>query len=231
MDQDIYRNVGTPGHPLTWLHQRAIALLYGEISLALKIRGKVFARTQGADKDEWTQDLTAGGQTVSIPSDLTPIGGISPDLAVYQGHQPVRVIEVVVTNPPNPTKMDHLKSLRQRGVDVAVIRIQTLEDLTNLCWDHSNRERSWSPDLREPPEYPHHANARFARRGNAGWPGQANYNGQIAEFINGLLLCEPAIRRQLADVLKALPTLDSVYPLSQHNPLYESLKDLQQPTV
>ena len=99
--KDYMRNVGTHNSPLTWLHERTVALLYDELQAGLRKGTQV--RTRTSPDGELSDNLLEGARRLDIPDDLTPIGGTVPDLALYNDKErPVRIIEVVVSSPPGP---------------------------------------------------------------------------------------------------------------------------------
>lgn len=63
-----HRNVGTQNHPLTWLHERAIALLYDELQEGLLIHTEVRVRLN--NDGEFSDNLLDGVASVKVPSDL-----------------------------------------------------------------------------------------------------------------------------------------------------------------
>ena len=132
---DMTRNVGTANYPVTALHERAIALLYDELTRPDLEKGEAI-RARLTPGGELSHDLRGGVATVKVPDpEWDSVGGIVPDLILYGGDdtRPVRIIEVVVTNPPSDEKQQKLDALRKRGVDVVVITIKEESDLLNLC--------------------------------------------------------------------------------------------------
>lgn len=208
MDKDIMRNVGTPAHPVSWLHERAVALLWEQLvreggldSPGIRDRnysGEVHARlTPDGDMSE---DLCKGAKRVDMPDDLTPIGGIIPDLALYdENNRPIRIIEVVVSSAPDAAKQAKLDRLQERGVDVVVVHVRTEEDLIRLCWQPLS------------PKWASH---------------RSTYESDIVgNLVMGLQNCAPKDRRQLLDVLDSIRDLDSLWPLAKGNPKAPSLDE------
>ena len=122
-------NVGTSGAPVSWLHQRAVALLYDEITNGLRA-GTSDIKVEGQRVLKWnyevrvlkepcgelTDNLLADVTKVKVPGEWDQVGGVVPDLILYgEEDRPVRIIEVVVTSPPNSTKQKKLATLRRRG--------------------------------------------------------------------------------------------------------------------
>ena len=214
---DMTRNVGTANYPVTALHERAVALLYDELTRPdLEKREEIRARlTPGGDL---SHDLRAGVAKVKVPDpEWDSVGGIVPDLILYGGDdtKPIRIIEVVVTNPPNDEKQQKLNALRKRGVDVVVITIKEEADLLNLCptW--------WKP--------------RFGSL-----TGMDTFSINIAQnefsqnqidasdktvwqLIKAVQRCKPTTRRALLKLFSELKSLDSLYPIRPTNPLKDKL--------
>ena len=196
---DMARNVGTANYPVTALHERAVALLYDELTRPDLEQGEeIRARlTPGGDL---SHDLRAGVTRVKVPDpDWDSVGGIVPDLILYgdDDTKPLRIIEVVVTSPPNDEKQQKLDALSRRGVDVVVIAIKDESELLNLCptW--------WKPS--------------FASRTNK------LQDRTVKELIKAIQACSPPVRRTLVKVLSELKSLDSLYPIRPTNPLKEKL--------
>ena len=129
------RNVGTVNYPVTALHERAVALLYDELTRP-DVEKEEEIRARLTPGGELSHDLRAGVTRVKVPDpDWDSVGGIVPDLILYgdDDTKPVRIIEVVVTSPPGDEKQHKLDALRKRGVDVVVITIKEEADLLHLC--------------------------------------------------------------------------------------------------
>ena len=215
MDEDktMTRNVGTPENPESYLHARAVALLYDELSRPDSSEPEVKVRlTPGGD---WSHDLRAGVKTVKVPGEWDSVGGIVPDLILYgeDASKPLRIIEVVVTSPPDKWKQERLDTLERRGVDVVVVKLRTGQDLMDLCC----RESEFRFGSRTPGDYPHHANGRYhSQRHN-------ELDNRVKQLIEAIRFCSPPLRRQLRDLLNELDTLDSLYPVRPTNPLKDKL--------
>ena len=109
-----------------------MALIYDALEAGLLKGTEV--RVRLAPNGEISGNLVDGAKRIAIPDDMTPIGGIEPDLALYnEQERPVQIIEVVVTNPPDKNKQVKLENLRRRGVDVVVVEVPKPDDLLNLC--------------------------------------------------------------------------------------------------
>ncbi len=112
-------NVGTQVHPVSRLHQRAVALLYDEMTRPRYDRLEGTGLTVRLEPGgEMSHDLREGVENVKIPGEWDSVGGVVPDLICYGANgAPVRIIEIVVTSPPKDDKEAKLENLRNRGVD------------------------------------------------------------------------------------------------------------------
>ena len=207
---DPMRNVGTPEHPVSWLHERAVAVLYDELThdrvippqgRSLMGREKIL-RVKLTPGGELSGDLRYGVVNVKIPNpEWDIIGGIVPDLALYgeDTSKPVRIIEVTVSNPPDAAKRHKLDKLQQRGVGVVEIVVKSEDDLRNLV------EVAWRPV--------------FIKGG-----GISQADKEIRNLLAMLQGCSPSMRRAFKQMLIELDSLDSLYPLSRTNPLTQKLE-------
>lgn len=214
---DMTRNVGTANYPVTALHERAVALLYDELTRPdLEREEEIQARlSPGGDL---SHDLRAGVAKVKVPDpEWDSVGGIVPDLILYgdDDTRPLRIIEVVVTNPPNDEKRQKLDALRKRGVDVVVINVKEESDLPNLCptwW----KPRFGSVTTRDT------FSINYSK--DAYMQGQIQtYDRKIWDLIEAIQGCSPATRRALLKLLSELKTLNSLYPIRPTNPLKDKL--------
>ena len=134
-----------------------------------------------------------------------------PDLICKdENDTPVRIIEVIVTSPPAAAKRSKLEALKRRGVDVVEIEVRTEKDLLNLCWVDS--EFSYLGDI------------RFDRRFVGDRYNEQLYDKrtkEVKELITSIRDCPPKLRRQLAEILAGMCSLDSAYPVAADNPLRE----------
>ena len=140
---DYNRNVGSSEYPVTYLHQRTVALLYDVLTEKRTLyeggdrnreHNAVYVRLN--PNGELSGNLLEGVGRVVVPDpDWGYVGGVLPDLALYgeDPFKPVRIIEVVVTNPPDESKMEKLDLLRRRGVDVVIVTVKSADDLKTLC--------------------------------------------------------------------------------------------------
>ncbi len=216
---DMARNVGTQAWPVSALHERAVALLYDELTRPDLDRGEeIRARlTPGGDL---SHDLRAGVARVRVPDpDWDSVGGIIPDLILYgeDDTKPLRIIEVVVTSPPSDEKQHKLDSLRKRGVDVVVIAIRDESDLLNLCpsWWKPNFSSLTSNDKYSVNYAKDSALTRL----------KLGHDRRVQEIIESIQACSPSVRRTLLKVLSELKSLDSLYPIRPTNPLKDKFRE------
>ena len=215
------RNVGTVNNPVTALHERAVALLYDELTRPDLGNGEEI-RARLTPGGELSHDLRAGVVKVKVPDpDWDSVGGIVPDLILYgdEDTKPVRIIEVVVTSAPSDEKQQKLDALEKRGVDVVVITVKDESDLLHICptW--------WKPSfasLTSSDEFSRNfgTNTAYTRM-------KRTCDNTVKELIEAIQGCSPTTRRTLLKVFSELKSLDSLYPIRPTNPLKEKL--LEQP--
>ena len=207
---DPMRNVGTGEHPVSWLHERTIAVLYDELKRDRVIppQGRSLMgvekmlRVRLTPGGDLSNDLRDGVVNVKIPDpEWDIIGGIIPDLALYgeDSSRPVRIIEVTVSNPPDAAKRQKMDKLQERGVDVVEIVVKSEDDLRNLM------EVTWRPV--------------FIKGG-----GTSQADREMKNLLAILQGCSPSMRRAFKQMLIELDSLDSLYPLSRTNPLTQKLE-------
>ncbi len=166
---------------------------------------------------ELSHDLKEGVERVKTPDEWDNIGGIVPDLILY-GHddKPVRIIEVVVSSPPDARKRKKLEALRSRGVDVVEIKVNEERDLLNLCWV------PWTPrftSLTSKDTFSVNIATNQHKSGK-----RRQQDKVIQELIVALQSCSPKVRRDFWNVLKHLGQLDSLYPVRPDNPYRQELE-------
>ena len=218
-------NVGTSSAPVSWLHQRAVALLYDEITNGLRAgtqttkAGEVWnyeVRVLKEPCGELTDNLLADVTKVKVPGEWDQVGGVVPDLILYgEEDRPVRIIEVIVTSPPNSTKQKKLETLRRRGVDVVLVTIRNESDLLKLCWTPATVRFS---SLSETDSY----SLRYAETKGKGI-GVSQPDKTVKQLGEALRNCSPAVRREFVVTLSSINKLDSLFPLRPDNPLKEQL--------
>ena len=205
------RNVGTPGFPVSFLHEYAVGLLWD----ALQSRDSVVVKTIDGSV---SGNLMQGVDRVVIPDAMQPIGGCIPDLALLDKElRPVRVIEVVVTSPPTTAKMEKLDKLQKRGVEVVMVPVRNEEELKALSDSESEGSRpnwayKWNHKVLE------EMGIINIPRQRSITSGQLGADRQVEELIKALVGCRPEVRRQLVKVLQEMDSLESCYPLSPKNP-------------
>lgn len=217
-NSDPMRNVGTPGSPISWLHERTVAALYDGLTIDRVVVGQRNLKERGRRHNhservmrvrltpggELSHDLCEGVMSVKIPDpEWDIIGGIVPDIVLYgeDASKPIRVIEVIVSNPPDATKRQKIEKLRARGVDVVEIVVKSENDLRNLM------EVTWTPV--------------FAPRGRRGSNTRAD--DEVRKIIDVLELCSPELRVAFKRIMSQLEDIESLYPLSPDNPLRDKL--------
>ena len=207
-----HRNVGTPMNPVSYLHQRTVALLYDELTRPEVDEPVVSVRlTPGG---EWSHNLREGVKSVKVPGEWDAVGGIIPDLILYgaEGSKPLRIIEVVTTNPPDAAKQEKLGVLERRGVDVVIVTMKKESDLLDLC--KRTTELRFSSLTRKDRVRNAYAADRIG-----------GMEQQVEQLIAAIVNCSPAMRRRLVQVLSELETLESLYPIRPGNPLKNLLEE------
>ena len=201
---NMARNVGTANYPVSALHERAVALLYDELTRPDLDEGEEI-RARLTPGGNLSHDLRAGVAKVKVPDPgWDSVGGIIPDLILYGSDdtKPIRIIEVVVTSPPSDEKQKKLRVLSNRGVDVVLITVKEEADLLNLCptW--------WRPSFTSLTSRDNFsiniAQDSYSRTGKKG------LDDTVRELIEGIQACSPATRRALLKVLSELKSLDSL---------------------
>lgn len=237
MTTDTMRNVGTNGHPVSWLHQRALALIYDELTGAIQAgtgrrgrvdAGEVLVRLEPGGQDLYDiaggvfgfkdqQGLGPGVDKVVLPGEWDQIGGVVPDLILYAEDQPIRIIEIIVKSPPTSQKRAKLDSLVKRGIDVVEITVEREEDLQTLCWT---------------PSVPKYSALTTADTLSSNFPKAAHLSRQIHErddtvrqLAKAVRECSPEARRELMETLCNANSLEALFPLRPGNPLEEQLKN------
>ena len=200
-----------PAFPVSFLHEYAVGMLWD----ALQNRDEVVVKTIDGNL---SGNLKEGVERVVIPDAMQPIGGCIPDLALLDKNlRPVRVIEVVVTSPPTPTKNEKLAKLQERGVEVVIVPVRNEADLKRLCSSKIDAEK---------PNWAYQWNRKLLDQiGVINIPrqeeivrGQLGADRQVEELINALVRCRPEVRRRLSTILQEIGSLESCYPLSPNNP-------------
>ena len=211
MTRDEMRNVGSLNNPVSWLHERAVALIYDELK---RNNSPVCLRqTNGA----WTSDLRQNISEVIIPGEWDQVGGIVPDLILYNSkREPVCIIEVIVTSPPSERKQQKFVTLMNRGVQVVCVQVKTKQDLYE-CIKPQNLKFGWNSQKAQdifnlPARKLFKTKQRISHR-------------FLNEFMQALRTSSPEVRREFVAFLDELRSPESLYPLSQDNPLRDKLED------
>ncbi len=215
MTDQAMRNVGTDLNPVSWLHQRAVALLYDELTRPdcdEEIRARL------TPDGDLSHNLREGVAKVKVPNEWDNVGGVVPDLILYgNDDKPIRIIEVIVTSPPDDRKRGKLDTLRSRGVDVVEITVKEERDLLSLCWV---------------PRTPRFTALTGGDSFGVNWPQNQEMrlkhlqqNQLLQDLMTAIQACSPKVRRDLCNVLKHLETLDSLYPVRPTNPYREKLSE------
>ena len=188
-----------------YIHERAVAMLKASFEGAYH-QGQSFLRDSGVDKQgnplrvlrvrlkdgQFSGDISRGVSKVVLPDEWTNIGGVVPDLICYgEDGKPVRIIEVVVTNPPNRYKCEKLRLLEKRGVDVVEVYVRTEVDLRRL--------------------FPSPAPRKWARKQRSGF----HQDEPVLSFVRALQIASPYARREFYATLKEISALDSLWPVSE----------------
>ena len=212
------RNVGTGGFPVSFLHEYAVALIYDRLSLRGQLKLPLL-------NGEWSGDVLEGVANVGIPDSLQPIGGYLPDIALYgDSYKVIRVIEVVVTS---ACSEDKIHSLERRGVEVLQVPARNENELRAI-FPSPYADKPWWPHFSRSEEV--FMEAR--RKSGVNWEGtrhhrilsgQQRANKVLEELMTNLSMCSPYVRRAFVNQLKAIDSLDSLYPIRQENPKLEVL--------
>ena len=163
-----------------------------------------------------SDNLRDGVSSVVVPGEWDSVGGVVPDLICKdKDGNPVRIIEVIVTNSPTPAKRHKLETLIRRGVDCVEVEVHAEEDLKDLCWVTACFTYA-TYDGRE----------SLRRKGVSISMSEGRMqaaNRSIGQLITDLIACSPKHRRQLLEVLRGMSSLESIWPIHPKNPLREQL--------
>lgn len=218
------RNVGTPEHPVSYLHEYAVALIWDRLNA-----GGCFVK---ATSNEYEHVSVPEGGRIAIPDELTPIGGMVPDIAIYDSdHRPVSVIEVQVTSSPSENKLERLERL---GVELVVVPVPDVNALLTLFKPVPTGELL--PKARIPDRYygqttlianqlrnqPYSVNGSRRRGDFRRRLDQAN--DSVSELIRSLKMCDPSLRQELRAVLDELDSIESQHPILPGNPKLQALQ-------
>ena len=201
------KNVGTPDHPVSYLHEYAVALIWDRLNA-----GGCFVKTTSSNEYEHIS-VPKGGR-IAIPDELTPIGGMVPDIAIYDSdHRPIAVVEVQVTRAPSENKRERLERLGVRMIIVPVpnqealltmfqpVPVEELFTEYNPCFYYGHTDRL--------------SGLGFERD-------KANY--AVQDLIRFLKMCHPGLRQELRAVLDELDSIESQHPILPNNPKLSVLR-------
>lgn len=223
------RNVGTPENPVSYLHEYAVALIWDRLNY-----GKCYVKTASGEHEQ--VNVPEGGR-IAIPDELTAIGGMLPDIAIYNAeHRPVAVIEVQVSAAPSDRKIARMENL---GVKMFVVPVPNQNALRDILKPVETRG-SLPPDEIPCAYYGHtallnkraerlSAEARSSRISRATYLGTHNANQSVIALITSLRMCDPALRQELRSVLDSLDSVESIHPILPGNPKAQSLQRFQGP--
>ena len=212
IEKEWFRNVGTGNHPVTFLHEYAVGLIWDMLHANA---GPVQLPTLDGSLSD---DLLDGTDKVIIPDSLQSVAGYIPDISLLKDSRPIRVIEVVVTNPLPPDKVTAMRNL---GVDVVQVQVRNEQELVALVHKATKANRRWFPKLVEN----HYKEIRSKLGVN--WRGSRQYRAleaqriadkAINDLLSNLTYCSPEVRRDFLEVVKHLDSLESLYPLHPDNP-------------
>lgn len=222
-DSSEMRNVGSKSQPVSFLNQRAVALLYDELTRPRRgdEGNELRVRLKPGDT-QLSDDLRAGVASVRVPSEWDSVGGLVPDLILYDAEgNPTRIIEVIVTSRPDKAKSRKLDTIRSRGVDVVELEVYSEKDLLTLCFapvKPSFNSLTLHESRRE--EIPLRYDSHVVRRED-----QREHDELVRRLALSIRRCSPSLRRELLNVFRNLNTLDSLFPLRSNNPLKEQLEE------
>ena len=132
-----------------------------------------------------------------------------PDIALYSAdNRPIRLIEVVVTSPPDSKKQSKLDTLAARGIEVVVVPVKDKHDLMEMVWDHEEPFADRN--------HPHPA----AYLGGHSESGACHPTCTAQLMVKALTESAPSAKRALLDALRTLKAsdVDDLFPLLPHNP-------------
>lgn len=219
------KNVGTPDHPVSYLHEYAVALIWDRLSA-----GECFVRTTS---NKYEHLIVPTGGRIAIPDELTPIGGMVPDIAIYDSdHRPVSVVEVQVTSSPSENKRVRLGRL---GVNIFIVPVPDEDALLTMFKPVPIEELL--PYAHIPDQFYGHTKlinkqmndmGVLSRRGSSrrSQIGRAleQSNETVANLIQALKTCDPSLRQKLRAVLDELDSIESQHPILSGNPKLAALR-------
>ena len=225
------RNVGTPENPVSYLHEYAVALIWDMLEF-----GECHVKTASGEYER--VGVPEGGR-IAIPDELTAIGGMVPDIAIYNAeHRPVAIVEVQVTAVPSDRK---IATMRKLGIRMFVVPVPNEEALREMLRPVSARDIL--PDMQIPCRYYGHSvlmlkrlwkkvfTWRDRRRLNLFRQNLDESNDSVAALIRSLRMCDPTLRQELRFVLDTLDSIESIHPILPDNPKAQTLRKLRAPAA
>ena len=179
------------------------------------------------------------GGRIAIPDELTPIGGMVPDIAIYDSdHRPIAVVEVQVTSSPSENKVARLERL---GVKMIIVPVPNQEALLTMFRPVTVEELFRSIHI--PDQFYGHTNlinkqwdsvagslsADGLQRRSATRRRLQQANDAVAELIAFLKMCDPTLRQELRVVLDELDSIESQHPILSGNPKLPVLQQEDKP--
>ena len=239
-------NVGTHEHPVSYLHEYAVAMIWE----ALHSHSEVRIRNEDGTLSD---NLAAGMARVDIPDATTAIANSIPDLAIYdENHRPIRVVEVECSSKPNADKVKRLNNL---GVDVIVAEVHDQSRLFSFIQTGSvrpSKANKFMPDKGELNRSPFtrltYKEVLWSEQNRVYMPNMAaanlavvnipeqRRNGDmqykadrtIKDFMNALAWCSPEVRREFCKMMfgqDELRDVHALFPISSANPKFGVLRD------
>ena len=220
-EKEWSRNVGTAGFPVSFLHEYAVGLIWDLLHTA---SGTLELPTMDGGR---SSDVRDGIDQIIIPDALQSIGGYTPDISLLKNSRPVRCIEVVVTSPVPPHKLEAIQNL---GVELVQVPVRNEDDLRALTviesavaghdswWARFNPDEQTFRDVQ-------------AKTG-VNWRGTRQYrilerqkqaDNTVNALMDDLSRCSPEVRRAFVAKLSNISSLGSLYPIRKDNPKYKVL--------
>ena len=222
-------NVGTPENPVSYLHEYAVALIWDRLNA-----GGCFVKTTSGEYEHVS--VPKSGR-IAIPDELTPIAGMAPDIAIYDGeHRPVTIVEVQVTTPPSAEKMARVKRL---GLKMVVVPVPNREALLTMFRPVSIKELF--PSIGIPSRFYGHTNLVEKQLNDLPYSASnydrklrtrlelAKANDTVSNLIRYLKMCDPTLRQELRAVLDELDSIESQHPLLPGTPKIPVLRQEDKP--
>ena len=251
--QSIWQtNVGTQEHPVSYLHEYAVAMIWE----ALHSHREVRIRNEDGTLSD---NLNEGMARVGIPDATTAIANSIPDLAIYdKNHRPIRVVEVEYSSKPNADKIKRLNNL---GVDVIVAEVHNQARLFSFIQAgnfQTSKANRFMPDEKELNRSPftrlNYKAVLWNEQNRVYMPDVAAVNlavvnipeqqrngamqheadRTIKNFMNALAWCSPEVRREFCEMIfgqDELRDIHALHPISSANPKFDVLRDAYNNTV